>query len=68
MSQWRYKLEAPFSHQSPLLTGIFFENEWGIVNEGKIKIAKNYAWDGCSPAYKIGPVLNFSRGTVCKSR
>lgn len=55
MSVWRYKLDAPYSYKSPLLAGIFFENEWGYISNGEIEIAKNYAWDGCSPAWRIGP-------------
>lgn len=52
---WRYKLDAPYSYQSPLLAGIFFENEWGVIDGGRIEVAKGYAWDGCSPAWKVGP-------------
>ena len=52
---WRYKLDAPYSYKSPLLAGIFFENEWGVMDGGRIEVAKGYAWDGCSPAWKVGP-------------
>ena len=55
MKAWRYKLDAPYSYQSPLLAGIFFENEWGVMDGGRIEVAKDYAWDGCSPAWKVGP-------------
>ena len=55
MSVWRYKLDAPYSYKSPLLAGIFFENEWGVMDGGRIEVAKDYAWDGCSPAWKVGP-------------
>lgn len=54
MKAWRYKLDAPYSYKSPLLAGIFFENEWGVMDGGRIEVAKDYAWDGCSPTWKIG--------------
>lgn len=55
MKAWRYKLDAPYSYKSPLLAGIFFENEWGMMDGGRIEVAKDYTWDGCSPAWNVGP-------------
>lgn len=56
MKAWRYKLDAPYSYKSPLLAGIFFENEWGEIEDGIITIFAGYAWDGCSPALQVGPI------------
>lgn len=50
---WRYKLKAPFRHTSPQLAGIFFANEWVSIHDGTIEIAADYAWDGCSPAWRV---------------
>lgn len=50
---WRYKLNSPFRHQSPQLAGIFFANEWVSIHDGTIEIATDYAWDGCSPAWRV---------------
>jgi hypothetical protein len=45
-----FKLDRPFSYESPHLRGISFENEWiRILPIGRIEIAAGYAWDGCSP-------------------
>ena len=56
MKAWRYKLDAPYSYKSPLLAGVFFENEWGEIEDGIITIFAGYAWDGCSPALQVGPI------------
>lgn len=50
---WRFKLVDEFRYASPLLKGVTFENPWVKINDGVITINKDYAWDGCSPAYKL---------------
>ncbi|MDC7704043.1 DUF1353 domain-containing protein [Vogesella indigofera] len=50
---WRYRLTADFTHQSPLLAGISFCNEWLRIEDGRITIRAGYAWDGCSPAVRL---------------
>ena len=62
MALWRYKLEHEYRYYSPLLLGIVFENEWVSIKNGLIMIAKEYAWDGCSPVYYFKP-LKFWMGT-----
>lgn len=50
---WRFKLEEDFEHTSVLLLGIEFENRFVTIRDSGIIIRKEYAWDGCSPAYKL---------------
>ena len=50
---WRFKLDTDFEYQSELLNGIEFENKFIKISNGIILIRKEYAWDGCSPAYKL---------------
>lgn len=52
---WRYKLDRNYLYRSPLLAGIFFANDWGRIGHGQIEIFVGYAWDGCSPSWKVGP-------------
>jgi len=37
----------------PLLRGVFFASEWGEIEDGVMTIYAGYAWDGCSPSYKV---------------
>ena len=50
---WRFKLEEDFTYTSEHLKGIEFKNKFIKISDGQILICKDYAWDGCSPAYKI---------------
>ena len=50
---WRFKLDADFQYSTQLLSGVEFKNLWVEIKDGLITIKKNYAWDGCSPAYKL---------------
>ena len=50
---WRFKLDADFQYSTQLLSGVEFKNPWVEIKDGLITIKKNYAWDGCSPAYKL---------------
>ena len=50
---WRFKLDNDFIYQTELLNGIEFENKFVKISNGTILIRKEYAWDGCSPAYKL---------------
>jgi hypothetical protein len=56
MATWRYKLDKVFTYSSGHLRGISFQNEWVTIRSGTIMIAKDYAWDGCSPAYYFKPL------------
>lgn len=51
---WRYKLDKPFVYNTPYLRGVYFSCEWGEIEDGQILINAGYAWDGCSPALKVG--------------
>lgn len=53
MSRWRYRLDADYHYQSPLLAGVSFCNEWLRIEDGRITIRAGYAWDGCSPAVRL---------------
>ncbi len=50
---WRYKIPNDFNYKSYLLLGVSFSNEWVKIENGEIVIKAGYAWDGCSPAYKV---------------
>ena len=52
---YRYISDKPFSYQTPLLKGVSVDTEYlTITPDGTITIAKDYAWDGCTPAFYIG--------------
>jgi len=59
MSKWRYKLAEDFELTSPYLIGVTFDSHWVIIRNARIFIRKGYAWDGCTPSYRIpmGEVL-----------
>lgn len=50
---WRYRLTADFTHQSPLLAGISFCNDWVLIDGGRMLIRAGYAWNGCDPAVRL---------------
>lgn len=50
---WRFRLEQEFKYRSALLGGIEFRNEFVLIEDFTITIRKGYAWDGCSPAFKL---------------
>ena len=52
---YRYISDKPYSYQTPLLKGVSVDTEYlTITPDGTITIAKDYAWDGCTPAFYIG--------------
>lgn len=54
MIVWRYKIDAPYRFYQPEMVGHSFRNEWlTITPDGWGEIAKDYAWDGCTPARKF---------------
>lgn len=53
MTTWRYRLDTPFEPIAPELLGIDFKNEWITIRHARIRIAAGYAWDGCSPAWRL---------------
>lgn len=54
MSAWRYALSAPLRHHAPELRGKSFRNEWLQIHpDGWLQVAARYAWDGCSPAWRV---------------
>lgn len=52
---WRYILPFWYRKKSRHLDGVSFSCDFGKIEHGEIVIFRNYAWDGCSPAWKIGP-------------
>lgn len=50
---WRYKLEKDFTIYHTALHGISFKNEFIEIDNIKMTIRKDYAWDGCTPAFKV---------------
>lgn len=50
---WRFKLLNSFCYRSVILEDIEFTNEWVTIRNSEIIISENYAWDGCSPTYKL---------------
>lgn len=74
MNVYVYCLRNDYTHQSSI-TGREFENEWFKLSpDGMVLVKgtnkKGYAWDGCSPKFKIKDlyfgtleaVLNFNTG------
>lgn len=50
---WRYQLESNYTLSHPLLQGIEYFNGWVLITDGVMTITKGYAWDGCSPCWKL---------------
>ena len=52
MSQWKYILDAPVRHLTPLAVPFRFKNDWLeiVAEEGCacLTVAKGYAWDGAT--------------------
>ena len=60
-----YELEEPYFIHCPHLQGLEFQNEWLSLHNGVIEIAKGYAWDGCSPKWRIwGKVIGIWDGSI----
>lgn len=54
MSAWRYVTSQPFRYRADVLRGRTFKNEWLTIDPGGwLEIASGYAWDGCSPAWRM---------------
>lgn len=53
MVTWRYRLDTAYTLKSPHLAGICFCNEWLRIGDGALTIPAGYAWDGCSPAWRV---------------
>lgn len=53
MSRWRYKLTEDYTYESPHLAGISFCSDWLLIDGGRLLIRAGYAWDGCSPAWRL---------------
>lgn len=51
---WRYCITEPFAYDHPAFDGVVFTCEWATILRGTIIIKAGYAWDGCSPAWRIG--------------
>lgn len=50
---WRYRLDNDFQHHTPHLAGCFFDSDWLVICDGSLTIRAGYAWDGCSPAWRL---------------
>jgi hypothetical protein len=53
MSPWRYKLDEPFKLVAPELEGVRFSNEWLLIQDSALRIEEGYAWDGCTPSWRL---------------
>lgn len=53
MSSWRYRIDSPFVLTSPWLFGVQYIGEWVRIESQTIEIVSRYAWNGCSPAYRL---------------
>lgn len=53
VTTWRYRLDTPFEMVAPELIGIDFSNERITIRHARIRIAASYAWDGCSPSWRL---------------
>lgn len=50
---WRYRLQSRYERLAPELMGVEFSNRWLEIRHCRLAIAEGYAWDGCSPAFKL---------------
>lgn len=51
---WRYRLDQPLRYHAPELRGHRFKNDWLEIHpHGWAEVASGYAFDGCSPAWRI---------------
>lgn len=56
---WRFQLDATFTRRCPALpAATAFTSPWFVVREQTITVFKDYAWDGCTPAWYV-PVLGW---------
>ena len=51
----RYCLKNDYTYHNENFRGISFENHICKIENETITIFAGYAWDGCSPTFKIGP-------------
>lgn len=69
MSRWRYVLDRRMAAHHRELSGIYFDNQWLQICSGMVRVHKDYAWDGCSPALRVPGThlwLGISDGPVMK--
>lgn len=52
-STWRYKLDQDYVNTFSQLEGIYYKAQYLDINNGVITIPSGYAWDGCTPTYKV---------------
>lgn len=50
---WRYRLDEAVEISAPELIGVDFKNEWITIRHGRLRIERDYAFDGCSPAWRL---------------
>lgn len=51
--RWRYQLLSPCSRAFGDLRGVHFRNDWLLIRDGWMRVNAGYAWDGCSPAWRV---------------
>ncbi|WP_287601177.1 hypothetical protein [Thiothrix sp.] len=66
---WKYRLDADYSIQLPVTLNIpngsshiLLRDASGVVraslaSDGTLRVLAGYAWDGCSPKWRIGDIL-----------
>lgn len=56
---WRHELQERFEVFAPELMTVSYAGEWLEIRHCRLAIRKGYAWDGCSPSFRLpgGPLL-----------
>jgi hypothetical protein len=59
MGVWKYRLEEEYRYQLPIRPehGLLLGGVASITESGLLIVSAGYAWDGCSPKWRIGDVL-----------
>ena len=53
-----FTLQKDYTRFLTDLVGVYFECEWGSIDDGMITIKKGYSWDGCTCALNTKRTYN----------
>ena len=63
-NNWKYRLDADYKQQLPITLPAIVRfcdenrNCWATIGaDGVMSVIRGYAWDGCSPKWRIGDIL-----------
>jgi len=57
MTVYKFKTNKPVTFYTKI-KGRTFKNEWiELCSDGSITISKGYAWNGCSPKYRVADLM-----------